>query len=291
VLIRPGAAVAPPAGGPVVARRATPRRLGRLVNIGLPYLWLGLFFLAPFLIVLQISLAEPQLAQPPYSSLLTWVDRTTVELRLNLGNFALVAGDALYRDALVKSLWVAFVCTLLCLLLGYPMAYAVANAGDRWRMPLLMLVILPFWTSFLIRVYAWIGILKQNGLLNNFLLWTGLIDQPLAILHTPLAVYIGVVYSYLPFMILPLYANLVRLDPPALAARHHRREHAGVHTRGGRVRHPRPAGRPRIPNAGPHALDGVLLQHGLAPGGRAGDHDPGASGGPVRRPPGMAATL
>jgi putrescine transport system permease protein len=191
---------------------------GRLANIGLPYFWLLVFFFLPFVIVLQISLAEPVLAQPPYSALLEWLDNTVLQIRLNLGNYALVWTDDLYRAAFLNSVWVGLVCTFLCLLIGYPMAYAIATASERWRVPLLMLIILPFWTSFLIRVYAWIGILKNNGLLNNFLISLGIIDEPLTILHTPLAVYIGIVYSYLPFMVLPLYANLSRLDLTLLEA-------------------------------------------------------------------------
>ena len=204
---------------PIRASRFTGgRRLSRLVNIGLPYFWLGLFFLLPFLIVLRISVAEPALAQPPYTALWEWIDGGVLAIQLNFQNFMLVAGDDLYLAAFLSSLWIALICTLLCLVIGYPMAYAIATASERWRVPLLLLIVLPFWTSFLIRVYAWIGILKQNGLLNNFLLWVGVIDQPLAILHTPLAVSIGVVYSYLPFMILPLYANLTRLDFSLLEA-------------------------------------------------------------------------
>ncbi|HSO79359.1 MAG TPA: ABC transporter permease subunit [Chromatiaceae bacterium] len=191
---------------------------GRWVNIGLPYFWLLLFFFLPFVIVFQISLAEPQIAQPPYTALTEWVDEAVLQVRLNLGNFVLVVEDELYRAAFLNSLWVGLVSTLGCLLIGYPMAYAIATAPERWRVILLMMIILPFWTSFLIRVYAWIGILKGNGLLNNFLLALGLIDEPLAILHTQTAVYIGVVYSYLPFMVLPLYANLSRLDLTLLEA-------------------------------------------------------------------------
>jgi putrescine transport system permease protein len=199
-------------------RSAHAHRTSRLINIGIPYLWLGLFFLLPFAIVLQISLAEPALAQPPYTALWQWIDEGLLRIEINLRNFMVVAEDDLYLSALVNSLQVAFICTLLCLLLGYPMAYAIATAPERWRVILLMLIVLPFWTSFLIRVYAWIGILKSNGPLNDLLIWLGLIDTPLAILHTQTAVYVGVVYSYLPFMILPLYANLTRLDPILLEA-------------------------------------------------------------------------
>ena len=194
------------------------RHLSRALNIGTPYLWLGLFFLLPFAIVLHISLAETLLAQPPYTSLWQWVDDGILQIRLNLQNFITVFTDELYLAAFLNSLWVALVCTVLCLLIGYPMAYAIATAPERRRVILLMLIILPFWTSFLIRVYAWIGILGPSGLLNNFLIWLGLIDTPLTILHTQTAIYIGVVYSYLPFMILPLYANLTRLDFSLLEA-------------------------------------------------------------------------
>jgi len=194
------------------------RHLSRALNIGTPYLWLGLFFLLPFAIVLHISLAETALAQPPYTSLWQWVDDGILQFRLNLQNFIIVFTDELYLAAFLNSLWVALVCTVLCLLIGYPMAYAIATAPERHRVILLMLIILPFWTSFLIRVYAWIGILGPSGLLNNFLIWLGVIDTPLTILHTQTAIYIGVVYSYLPFMILPLYANLTRLDFSLLEA-------------------------------------------------------------------------
>jgi putrescine transport system permease protein len=158
------------------------------------------------------------MAQPPYTSLLDWAEDGVLQIRLNLQNYALVWQDDLFLAAFLNSLWVAFVCTILCLLLGYPMAYAIATAPEERRVVLLMLIILPFWTSFLIRVYAWIGILKTEGLLNNFLIWLGLIETPLEILHTQTAVYIGVVYSYLPFMILPLYANLSRMDLTLLEA-------------------------------------------------------------------------
>jgi putrescine transport system permease protein len=187
-------------------------------DIAIPTLWLVLFFLLPFLIVLQISVAEPALAQPPYTSLLEWVEEGVLQIRLNLQNYVLVLKDDLFLAAFLNSLGVAVVCTVACLLIGYPMAYAIATAPERRRVVLLMLIILPFWTSFLIRVYAWIGILKPEGLLNSFLIWLGLIDTPLAILHTQTAVYIGVVYSYLPFMILPLYANLARMDLTLLEA-------------------------------------------------------------------------
>jgi putrescine transport system permease protein len=185
---------------------------GRTLIIGVPWLWLGLFFLLPFLFILKISLSQAVLAQPPYTDLLGEIQDGLVTIQLNFGNYLFLLEDPLYLQALWGSVKVAGISTLLCLVLGYPMAYAIAKAPSHWRLPLLMLIILPFWTSFLIRVYAWIGILKNNGLLNQVLMGMGVIDSPLEIMHTPVAVYIGVVYSYLPFMVLPLYATLIRLD-------------------------------------------------------------------------------
>lgn len=158
------------------------------------------------------------MAQPPYLDWFRETEQGLVTLKLNFGNYQRLFSDSLYVHALIGTLKIAAISTLLCLLLGYPMAYAIANSPLHWRLPLLMLIILPFWTSFLIRVYAWIGILKNNGLLNQLLISAGIIDQPLEILYTPTAVYIGIVYSYLPFLVLPLYATLVRLDNTLLEA-------------------------------------------------------------------------
>jgi putrescine transport system permease protein len=197
-------------------------RKGRALVIGIPYLWLGVFFLVPFLIVLKLSFAEPQLAQPPYTPLFQLLKDEFggqyLNIRLNLTNYLTIVGDDLFIRAYLNSLRIAAVATLLTLAVGLPMAYGMAKAPERWRLPLLMLVILPFWTSFLIRVYAWIGILKNEGLLNALLLWLGVITQPLVILNTDTAVYIGIVYSYLPFMILPLYASFERMDPSLVEA-------------------------------------------------------------------------
>ena len=190
----------------------------RSLVIALPWCWLALFFVLPFCFVLKISLSGAALAQPPYLDMLQHLDDGFVTLVINTGNYGRLLEDSLYLYSLLGSIKIAAVSTLLCLLIGYPMAYAIATAPMHWRLPLLMLIVLPFWTSFLIRVYAWIGILKNNGLLNQVLLGLGLIDQPLEILHTPTAVYIGIVYSYLPFLVLPLYATLVRLDPVLLEA-------------------------------------------------------------------------
>jgi putrescine transport system permease protein len=193
-------------------------RPGRGIVAAVPLLWLGLFFGLPFLIIARISLSEAVIGLPPYSNLLEWMDGGLLQVRLNLANFLLLWEDNLYLDAFVNSVRVAAISTLFCLLIGYPMALGISRARDNLRIPLLMLVILPFWTSFLIRVYAWIGILKGNGLVNNFLLGIGLIDRPLELLHTDVAVYLGIVYAYLPFMVLPLYATLSRMDGSLLEA-------------------------------------------------------------------------
>lgn len=191
---------------------------GRRIGIGLPYLWLGVLFLLPFLLVLKISLSEPMMNQPPYTPLTTLSEDAMLQININLGNYVLLGEDELYLAAFVNSLQIAAISTLLCLFIGYPMAYTIATARQPTRNILLMMIILPFWTSFLIRVYAWIGILKPQGILNDLLLSLGVISEPLAILHTQLAVYIGITYSYLPFMVLPLYANLAKLDHSLLEA-------------------------------------------------------------------------
>jgi putrescine transport system permease protein len=184
----------------------------RNVAIIAPYLWLLLFFLAPFLIVLKISFAEIRIAIPPYTALLQFADGVFVGFQASIENYLLLIEDTLYWKSYLSSLKIGAISTLLTLLIGYPIAYAMARAPTNWRLTLLMLVILPFWTSFLIRVYAWIAILKNEGFINHLLLWTGMIEQPIVMLHTDFAVYVGIVYSYLPFMILPLYANLAKMD-------------------------------------------------------------------------------
>ncbi|MEE1865616.1 ABC transporter permease subunit [Pseudomonas auratipiscis] len=190
---------------------------GRHLVIGVPFIWLFLFFMLPFFIVLKISFAEADVAIPPYTEIYSYVEGK-LQLVLNMANYGLLSEDELYIAAYLGSLKMAFFSTLLCLLIGYPMAYAIANARKESQTVLLLLIMMPTWTAILIRVYAWMGILSNNGLLNSFLMWLGLIDQPLQILNTNLAVYIGVVYSYLPFMILPLYANLVKHDQSLLEA-------------------------------------------------------------------------
>jgi putrescine transport system permease protein len=192
-------------------------RVARLVLIGLPFLWLAVFFLLPLLIVLKLSLAESAVAMPPYTPLLA-SDGASIKFRTTLANFALLAEDDLYLRAYLGSFGNAALATILCLLLGYPVAYAIARARGRRRQLLLFLVMLPFWTSFLVRVYAWIAILKPNGLLNQFLMALGLIAAPLPLLNNGFSVELGLVYSYLPFMVLPLYGSLVALDESLIEA-------------------------------------------------------------------------
>ena len=195
---------------------------GRFLVVLVPYLWLGFFFLAPFLIVLKISLSHDVIAQPPYAPLLDlaqgWQGLKDFLAQLDFSNYALLASDTLYLDSYLQSLRIAAVSTLILLFVGYPIAYAMARAPERLRPLLVMAVILPFWTSFLIRIYAWMGILSREGFLSQLLLQLGLIDHPVEILYTNTAVYIGIVYSYLPFMVLPLYAALEKMDHALLEA-------------------------------------------------------------------------
>ena len=190
---------------------------GRHAVIGVPFFWMLLFFLLPFAIIIKISFAEADIAIPPYTSLTAWADNQLTVL-LNFGNYVLLSEDGLYLAAYLGSLKIAFFSTLLCLLVGYPMAYAIARSDKQMRPVLLLLVMMPTWTALLIRVYAWMGILSNNGLLNNTLMWLGIVNEPVQILNTNIAVYIGIVYAYLPFMVLPLYANLVKHDLSLLEA-------------------------------------------------------------------------
>ncbi|PTU72979.1 ABC transporter permease subunit [Pseudomonas mangrovi] len=192
---------------------------GRRLVIGIPFVWMLLFFLLPFAIILKISFAESARAIPPYTDIIVFAEHK-LQVLLNLQNYLNLGEKGIYLQAYLGSLKIAFFSTLLCLLIGYPMAYAIARADKQTQTVYLLLIMMPTWTAILIRVYAWMTILGngENGLLNSFLLWTGLISEPLRLLNTPLAVYIGLVYSYLPFMILPLYANLVKHDQSLLEA-------------------------------------------------------------------------
>lgn len=193
----------------------------RLVVI-LPYAWLAAFFLAPFLIVLKISLSQTALAQPPYMPVFDlaagWQGVKEFFSGLSPDNYRLLLSDSLYLGSYLRSLTIAGSSTLMLLLAGFPIAYALARMPRRWQSVLVVLVILPFWTAFLIRVYAWINILQREGLLNQTLLALGIIDEPLAWLASDTAIYIGIVYSYLPFMVLPIYATLEKLDESLLEA-------------------------------------------------------------------------
>ncbi|MGB8622400.1 MAG: ABC transporter permease subunit [Paracoccaceae bacterium] len=194
----------------------------RAFVLAVPYLWLLALFLIPFVIVLKISLSDIALAIPPYTPTLDftagWEGLRKFFSGLDLENFTFLTQDDLYWRAYVSSLKIAGLATIATLLVGYPVAYGMSRAPEEWRPTLMMLVILPFWTSFLIRVYSWMGILSQEGVLNQFLLWTGAISEPLQILNTNWAVYIGIIYGYLPFMILPIYAALEKMDVSLLEA-------------------------------------------------------------------------
>jgi len=192
--------------------------LGRRWVIGVPYGWLLLFFLVPLLIVLKISFSNVVLAMPPVEPILTWSHDQILQIRVNFSNYTFVLGDRLYLAAFVNSLRVAAISTLCTLLIGYPMAYGIARAPGAWRNVLFLLVALPFFTSFLLRVYAWIGLLSRSGPVNGLLIHLGLINEPVQFLQTDFAVYLGMVYSYLPFMVLPLYSAIEKLDLTLLEA-------------------------------------------------------------------------
>ena len=194
------------------------RLFGRALIIGLPYSWHIVFFLIPFLIVFGLSFSESVLSSPPFTSLYTWLDDYFLQIRLNFSNYVTLFEDDFYFSAYYESLKTAAIATFFCFIVAYPIAYGIVRVSPSIRIILLMLVILPFWTSFLIRVYSWISILSNQGLLNTGLLYLGLIQQPLPLLNSHFAVILGIVYSYLPFMILPLYAALQKLDPQILEA-------------------------------------------------------------------------
>jgi putrescine transport system permease protein len=195
-----------------------PARLAALA----PYLWMALFFLVPFGFVLKIALSQTAIAQPPYVPVFDlaggWAAFKAALGTLSFDNFKLLASDDLYILSYVRSLVVAITSTAILLLIGYPVAYGMSRLPQRWQLIAMMLVIVPFWTSFLIRIYAWINVLQHDGLLNKALLALGIIDKPLVWLSTDAAMYLGIVYSYFPFMILPLYATLSKMDDALLEA-------------------------------------------------------------------------
>ncbi len=189
---------------------------GRFALIGVPYVWLLLFFLIPFVIVATVSLSEITVAVPPDLPVIEWgrggAGLWEAVQHWSLSNYSKLVDETLYWQVYLSSLRIAFISTLLTVLVGFPIAYAMARAPRSWQPILVMMVILPFWTSYLIRAYAWIGILRTDGLLNQALMSVGLINEPLLLLNTSSTVYIGVIYTYLPFMVLPLYSALERLD-------------------------------------------------------------------------------
>jgi len=189
----------------------------RWMVIAIPLLWLLVFFLVPFFVLGRISLSETMIARPPYSPVIE-IEGWRATIQVSLENYVFILGDALYRNAYLSSIRIAAISTVFALLIGYPLAYFIARSPEPRRTVLLLLVVLPFWTSFLLRVYAWIGFLRRDGVINNVLMSLGIIDTPLVMMQTDFAVYVGIVYTYLPFMILPLYANLVKLDGALLEA-------------------------------------------------------------------------
>lgn len=192
--------------------------LSPLWTLVLPYAWLFLFFLIPFLIVLKISFSGLRIGLPPYEPLAEWIEEGILLLKINFTNYLFIGTDTLYLLTYLDSLVIAAVGTIGCLLIGYPLAYGIAQAAPPLRTILLMLVVLPFWTSFLLRVYAWIGILSPRGYFNTLLLHIGLISQPLPLLNTSFATALGIIYCYLPFMVLPLFAALEKIDTTLVEA-------------------------------------------------------------------------
>jgi len=182
------------------------------VVVFLPYSWLLIFFLLPFVIVAKISLAEAIYASPPFTALLEWTDTGILNIRLVFDNFLYIFEDDLYFRTYLNSVKISSISTILCLLIGYPIAYGIVRSPPTTKNLLLFMIILPFWTSFLLRVYAWMGLLADQGTINNLLIDLGLIETPIRMLYSEFAVYVGIVYTYLPFMILPLYANMEKLD-------------------------------------------------------------------------------
>lgn len=192
--------------------------LSRVGVIAIPYGWHILFFLIPFLFIFKISLCEGTLGVPPLKPLLEWGADQVLHLRFNLSNFLFLMEDSLYIEGYLQSLLLSLIATLICLLIGYPVAYGISRARENHRTLLLLFIILPFWTSFLVRIYSWMGLLSPHGLVNSLLLHCGWINEPLHLLHNDFAVCLGIVYSYLPFMILPLYSTLEKLDTHLLEA-------------------------------------------------------------------------
>lgn len=184
----------------------------------IPFGWLGLFFLIPFLIIVKISLSEARIAIPPFQPTWQWVEAGQLRLEFYFQSYTKLFTDPFYGEAFLNSLFLAAIATLFCLVIGYMMAYAISRTLPKWRTLFLLLIILPFWTSYLIRVYAWIGLLNPQGVFNKVLLTLGWIDKPLPLIYNSFSVILGLVYCYLPFMILPVYATLLKINPAYLEA-------------------------------------------------------------------------
>ena len=283
---------------------ARPARLAAIA----PYLWMLLFFLLPFGFVLKISLSQTAIAQPPYLPVFDpaqgFAAIRAAFAALSLDNFRLLVSDDLYVLSYLRSLAVAAVSTSILLGIGYPIAYGMARLPRRWQGVAMMLVIVPFWTSFLIRIYAWINILQHDGPLNQLLLALHLVSAPVVFLSTDGAMYLGIVYSYLPFMILPLYAMLAKMEPAlleaatdlgasprqrilagdlsAVAAGRRRRRAAVLHPDRRRIRDPGSAGGLGFADDRPDPVAGILHQQGLAGGIGRGGAAAGAAGGAAR---------
>ncbi len=191
-----------------MAARSADNQMWRRLAVAIPYLWLLVFFLAPFAIILKISLADPVIAQPPFTPTFDEHGKPAI----SADSFTFLLTDKLYAITYLKSVFMAAAATILCLALGFPMAYGIARSAPATRSLLLLLIVLPFWISFLLRVYAWMGLMNNYGVINNLLMWLGLIEQPIKLMYTDFAIFVGLAYSYLPFMILPLYATLERMD-------------------------------------------------------------------------------
>ena len=200
--------------------KRTPWRMGWVILV--PALWLCVFFLVPFLIVLKISVSQTVIAQPPYTPTFDlaagWQGIRDFVVGLSLDNFAMLGSDSLYLTSYLRSLKIAVISTLMLLLIGYPIAYGISRASRRAQAVLVLAIILPFLTAFLIRIYAWVNILQRDGLLNDLLMTLGLVREPVTFLATDTAIFIGIVYSYLPFMVLPLYSALEKMDQTLLEA-------------------------------------------------------------------------
>ena len=188
------------------------KKISNIVIIFIPYGWHILFFLIPFLLIFKLSFAESIIGSPPYKQIISFIDGTIINIKLNLDNYFWIFEEDLYIRSYLESLKMASIATLCCIIIGYPMAYGITRVKRTYRIVLLMMVMLPFWTSFLIRVYAWIGILSDNGILNRILLSLGIIKTPIALMDNELGTMIGLVYSYIPFMILPLYSSLEKIS-------------------------------------------------------------------------------